>query len=57
MTWTKADLVEFCLQAESNELKAIDRAIAAEIALRDHRAESLTIEKAAAAKAKQDVSL
>lgn len=45
MTWTKADLVEFQIREESDALKAIDRAIAAEQALREHRTHSLTISK------------
>lgn len=45
MTWTKAELVGFYLREESEALKAIDRAIGAEQALRDHRAEAMTLEK------------
>ncbi|MEC5149178.1 hypothetical protein [Cryobacterium sp. GrIS_2_6] len=45
MTWTKAEIAEFYIRAESDELKAIDRAIAAEMALREHRAEAFTLNK------------
>ena len=45
MTWTKADLVGFYIREESNALKAIDRAIQAEMTLREHRMESLTLSK------------
>lgn len=45
MTWTKDDLVGFLIRDESDMLKAIDRAVAAEMALRDHRRESITLSK------------
>jgi hypothetical protein len=44
-TWSKADLIEFQIREESDALKAIDRAIAAEQSLREHRAASLTLSK------------
>lgn len=45
MTWSKAELIEFYLREESDAIKASDRAIQAEMSLREHRAEAVSVGK------------